>query len=158
MVLGDDLLQEIFARLDLLGCRRSSRINDSRPDDLSRGINDRQLAPCTECRVPSKDYPACDRRLHEKLMQVFPKDFDCSVFRLLCQFISDLPLDRRSDQPLIAVRRCLPKQGRCIRIVCMDHLFFQIPEDILLGRFYLDCQEFLLLPPVQCQDPVPGQL
>ena len=42
-------------------------------------------------------------KLTEELMQILSKHFDCSVLCPFCQFIPDLPLDRWSDQPLIAV-------------------------------------------------------
>lgn len=70
---------------------------------FSCGVYDSQLTAGTESRVPAENHLTCDRRLHEKLRQVFTEDRDGAVLSLLCQHIPDLTLNSRGDQTTVAV-------------------------------------------------------
>ena len=91
-------------------------------------------------------------------MKILSKHFDCSVFCLLCQFVSDLTLDSRSDQTVVTVCDCL-FQHRCrIWILCTDHLSLKISQNIFFRCFHLHCQEFLFLTTVQCKNSMSCKL
>ena len=157
MVLRNDLLEQIFRRLDLRRRCRRSRINDGCSEHFSGLVHDCQLTSGTECRIPSEYNSSGDRRLHQELVQILSEYFDCTVFRFFRQFVSDLPFDRRRDQTLITVFHNIFQHRPCIWIVPPDHLFFEIPQDVFLRRFDLHRQELLFFPAVQCEDPVSCQ-
>ena len=93
-------------------------------------------------------------RLHQKLVKILPEHFDGSVLRLLGQLAADLPLDRRGDQPVIAVLHGI-FQNRCgIGIIPGDCLPLKVTDDLIIRRLHLYSEKFLLLSAVQCQDTV----
>ena len=98
-----------------------------------------------------------NRRLHEKLVQVLPEHLDRAILRLLRKLIPDLSLDRRLDQPMIAVRHGLLENRSGKRILRAYRLTLQIAQDLFLRRLNLHGQELLLLSPVQRKNSVPRQ-
>ena len=157
MIFRNDLLEQIFARLDLLRSSRSRRIDDRSADHLAGRIYHGQLTARTECRIPAKHYLSCDRRLHKKLLKILSKYYNCSVLRFLRKFVADLPLDGRCDQPVITVLHRLLQNRRRIRIIPAYRLLLQISKNLLLRRLYFYIQELFLFPSVQRQDPMPRQ-
>ena len=82
-----------------------------------------------------------DRRLHEKLLQIFAEDLDRSVLCFFCQPVSHLTFDRRCDQTFIAVGDHVLKDRCCDRVVSDDHLLFQIHKDLIFRSCDLNGQE-----------------
>ena len=155
----DQLLKRLLRLTDLALVGRRGRIDDRRIQHLAGRINDSQLASGTECRVPSKHVAACDRRLHQQLLQVLAKHSDCAILGLLGKIISDLTLDGRLDQPVITVLYRLLQNTFRVRIrIFTDNTALQVTQDLLFGRQHLNRQDLLLLPPVQRQNSVPHKL
>ena len=82
---------------------RRRREDHRRIQHLSGRIHNSKLTAGTKRRVPAKHYMSCDGRLHQKLFQILAKYMNCSVLCLFSQVTSDLTLDCRCDQTLIAV-------------------------------------------------------
>lgn len=95
--------QCLLGIVDFLLRRGSCGVNDRGVQHFSCGVYDSQLTASTESRVPAKDHLACDWWLHQKLGQVFAKDCNGSVLRLLRQNVADLTLNSRGDQTTVAV-------------------------------------------------------
>ena len=150
MIFFDQLFQNFFGffYFVLWLCRENNRCIQY----LSGLIHNSQLTAGTECRVPAQHNSACDRRLHQKLLQIFTKDSDRTVLRLLCQLISDLTLDRRCDQSCICICNNLCQNRCCHRIIRCNDLFFQITQDTVCRCFYLYDQHLFLLATVECQN------
>ena len=158
IIFRNNFLQQILRCLNLLRCRRGCRINNRRSDYLSGRIDHCKLTSGTECRVPSKNRLSHNRRLHQKLFQIFSEYGNRSILRLFGKIVTDFPLNCRCNQTLIAVLHRFLKRRCRIRIIRMNRLLLQITDNILLRCLDLDRQEFLLLSTVQCQCSVPCKL
>ena len=157
-ILLDHSFYCILRSANLLLVSRGSWINNCGIQNFSSRIYNSQLTACTEGRIPSKDSLSGDWRLHEKLLQVLAKDFDSTVFCLLCQVTSDLTLDCRRNKTLVAVL-CYLFQDWCgKRVFTGDHLLLQVAENIFLRCCYLNSKEFLFLTAVQRQHTMSSQL
>ena len=136
---GDMILAEsasfrcFFCCLDLLLRCRCCRINDRRIQHFSGRIDNCQLTAGTERRIPAKHHLSCDRRLHQKLVQILAKHLDRTIFRLLGQCIADLTLNCRGDQTAVTVcDRLLLTLGVVCGFSLADHLLFQITQEFAL--------------------------
>ena len=148
MVFSDQFLDLLLRGRDLCRSCGGCRINDCRIEHFSGSVHDCQLAARAECRIPSQNHLPCDRRLHEKLFQVLSKHLHRALFRLLCELISDLTLNCRGYQALIAVLGSSFQHRLRRGIFSEDHLLFQIAQDVRLLDLQADCEELLLLPAV----------
>ena len=158
MIFPDHGFYGILCSADLLLIGRRSRVNNCSIQNFSSRIYNSQLTAGTESRIPAKDSLPCDWRLHKKLLQVLAKDFDSTVFCLLCQVTSDLTLDCRRNKTLVAVL-CYLFQDWCgKRVFTGDHLLLQVAENIFLRCCYLNSKEFLFLTAVQRQHTMSSQL
>ena len=124
MIPVDQFLDLPFGFLHLV--LRGGRINHLGIQDLSGRIHNRQLTTGAEGGIPSKHRFACNRGLHQKLRQIFPKNGNGAVLRLLRQFVADIPLDGRSNQPFIRIDTRLFQDLRRLRRRLRDQLLLQI--------------------------------
>ena len=124
MIFADQLFQHFFCFFYFV--LRSCRVDDHRIQHLAGRINNCQFAASAECRIPAKNSLPCNRRLHQKLLQVFTKHTDSPFFRILSQCISDLTLNSRSNETAVTVLYHCFQNRRGIRIFLTDHAAFQI--------------------------------
>ena len=82
MILLNQFLQHFLRLFHLI--LRSRRINHSRVQNLSGRIHDCQLTSGTKGRIPAKNHLTHDRRLQQKLYQIFAEYADCAIFCRLC--------------------------------------------------------------------------
>ena len=84
----------------LLGLRR---VDDGGVDDPPRTVDDTELAAGAVAGVEPHDSLSPEGRLHEQMLEVVAEDLYRPLRRRVGEVVPDLPLDRRSDQPLVAV-------------------------------------------------------
>ena len=125
MILCDQFFQYFLCRLDLSLRSGRCRINNRSIQHLSCLVHYSQFASCTKSRVPAQYYFSYDRRLHQKLFQILAKYFDSPIFRFFCKITAYFPLNRRSDQTLVAVLHCRFQNWAGIRIFFFNHLTLQ---------------------------------
>ena len=158
VIFTDEFFQGFLGCTDLGLVGWRCWINHGGIQNFSGRIYHCQLTSCTEGRIPSKNDLSCDWRLHEKLLQIFAKDMDGTVFCCLCKSASDLTLNGRSDETFVTVLNGF-LQYRCgIRIVTDDHLFLQITDNLFLRCKNLHSKEFLFLTTVQSKDTMTCKL
>ena len=158
VIFADEFFEGFLGCTDLVLVGRRCWIDHCSIQNFSGWIYHCKLTSRTERRVPSKNYLPRNWRLHEKLLQIFTKDMDGTVFCCFRKSASNLTLDGRSDKTFVAVLNGF-LQHRCgVWIVTDDHLFLQIADDLFLRCKDLHCEEFLFLTTVQGKDTMAGKL
>ena len=76
--------------------------------DLARGVHHRHLAAHAIARVQAHGHLALHRGLHEQGLQIQGEHVDGPLVGLLGEGVSDLPLQRGLDEPVIGVVRRSP--------------------------------------------------
>ena len=149
MMLVYELFDYVLCLLNLvLWC---CRVDYCGIEHLSCRVYDRNLAACTECRIPSKHNLSCNWRLHEKLLQVLSEYLYGTILCFLCQIVSDFTLYGRGNKPVVRILHYLCEYGCYRRSIICDNLLFKIFYDILCRCLYLYCEDFFLLTTVNCE-------
>ena len=138
--------------------RRHGGIDHRRVQDLSGGVHHRQLAAGAEGRIPAQHHCALDGRLHEELVQVLSEHQDGAVLGLLRKAVPEFALNRRRDQPCVAVLDGPLHRVPGRRVVSADQPALQKAQDLVLRRLDGHFQDLLLLAAVDRQDTVSGGL
>ncbi len=132
---------------------RRGRINHRRIQNLSGAIDHRQLAAGAISRVQAEGNGVFDRRLHEKLLQIHPKNPNRLFGGLLGQGAANLPFQRGKNQTGKAVEGSVPHKTGTGR-----RLFYKIPDDCFAApvkiRFQRDLQHIFPFAAVDGQNPV----
>ena len=102
---------------------RSCRKNHPGIQYLARCIHNGKLTACPECRIPSQNYLSCNRRLHQKLLQVLSKHGNCAILCFFGKIIADFTFNCRCNQTLIGILDCCCKQRSGIFIIRSNDLF-----------------------------------
>ena len=82
---------------------RRVRVDRDRVQQLAGRVDRRHLAAGAEAGVDAHHRPLAQRRLEQQVAQVGGEDLDGVVVAELAQLAADLALDRRAQQPLVAV-------------------------------------------------------
>ena len=142
-VFFNQFFQGIFCSLDFRLCRRCSRINHTGIEHFSCLVHNCQLASGSKSRIPSKYHLPANWRLHQKLLQVLSKNFDGSVFCLFCQVASNLALNGRRNQAMIAIFHHFFEHSLCDGILACNDLFLQITKNLFLRSRNFHSQNLL---------------
>ena len=98
-------LHQTRQHLARLGCvvLRRMRVDRHRVQQLAGGIDRRHLAAGAKAGIDAHHRPLAQRRLEQQVAQVRREDRDGVVVAELAQLAAHLALDRRAQQPLVAV-------------------------------------------------------
>ena len=102
---------------------RSRRENHLGIQYLTRCIHNGKLTAGTECRIPAENDLSCNRRLHQKLLQVLSKYGNRTILCLFGKIIADFTLNCRCNQTLIGILDRCDKQWGGIFIIRSNDLF-----------------------------------
>ena len=156
MILSDQGFDDSHRLLHaVLRCRRK---NHRRIQHLSGRIHYRDLTAGAEGRIPAQYGLSTQRGLHQQLPQVFTEDLNRSILCPIRQFIPNLRLDRRPDQPLIGIGTGLANIGRTRWMLFCAHLLRHKVKNLRLRHLQPDAEDLLLFTTIQCQHTVTWNL
>ena len=122
---------------------------------LAGAVHHRTLAAGAVAGIQAQGHLPLHRGLHQQLPQVDGEHPDGGVAGRFGELIAQLPLDGGEDQPVVSVRRRFPhRRGAGAALLHMGG--FHNPQRLVPVEPDGNLEEFLPFPPVDGQNPVPG--